>query len=99
MSASQPAAGHNLLIATSNAIHIHSRATKTLLFECATPDGILNARAAKDNSPILAVADSHLVILYDAQRGRHRKYKLKSGDVSNQNTEYRVYWIVLMQLF
>lgn len=84
MQPSRPAGGHNLFIATTNAIHIHSRVTKQLLFECAAPDGILNARAAKDNSPLLAVADNHLVILYDAKRGRDRQYKLRSCDVSWQ---------------
>ncbi|KAJ4293175.1 hypothetical protein N0V90_008457 [Kalmusia sp. IMI 367209] len=40
--------------------------------------GIVTARAAKDNSSLLAIADSQLVILHDPNRGPDRKYALKS---------------------
>jgi hypothetical protein len=60
---------------------LHTAYTSSLLFECDSPDGILNARAAKDNSNVLAIADDHVVVLYDAEHGRDRKYTLKSGDV------------------
>ncbi|KAF2877193.1 hypothetical protein BDV95DRAFT_463201, partial [Massariosphaeria phaeospora] len=71
---------HNLCVTTPSAIYFHTSSTRRRLFQCATPEGILNARAAKDNSGLLAVADSQLVILFDAARGRDREYRLKSGD-------------------
>ncbi|KAF1949947.1 hypothetical protein CC80DRAFT_554848 [Byssothecium circinans] len=67
----------SLLVATPGAIHSYSRSSQKPLFECAT-DGIVNARAARDNSSLLAIADSHLVILHDSERRRDRKYRLKS---------------------
>jgi hypothetical protein len=71
----------NLFIATPSAIYLHCRPEKKIVFGCATSNGILNARASKDNSSLLAVADSHLVILHDSKCGRDRQYELKSGDV------------------
>ncbi|KAF2751904.1 hypothetical protein M011DRAFT_498324 [Sporormia fimetaria CBS 119925] len=70
----------NLFIATPNAIHLHSRFEEKILFECEAPDGILNAKHSKDNSGILAVADSQVVIICDPQKGHNRQYKLKNGD-------------------
>jgi len=81
-----PQLPRNLFIVTPSAIYLHSQASKKLLFECETPDGILNARAAKDGSGLLAVADSQVVLLHDSERGNGRVYKLKSGDVSHFHT-------------
>jgi hypothetical protein len=81
MSTTHLPAHHNLFIVTPNAIHLYSRSKRRTLFECETSDGILNARAAKDNSALLAVADNHLVMLYDAAKGNDRQHKLKSGEV------------------
>jgi hypothetical protein len=79
-----PTAISQLFIATQNAIYLHSQLEKKLLFECATSDGILNARPSRDNSSLLAVADNHLVILHDFMRGKgNREYKLMSGDVGS----------------
>ena len=78
-----PTAISQLFIATPNAIYLHSQLEKKLLFECTTSDGILNAQASKDNSSLLAIADSHLVILHDSMRKMDREYKLMSGDVSS----------------
>jgi hypothetical protein len=72
---------NNLFITTPNAIYLHTDPEKRLLFECTTSDGIVNAKASKDNSGLLAIADSQLVILHDSMRGGNREYKLKSGDV------------------
>ena len=80
MSSSELPANLDLFIATPHAIHANAQSTRKLLFECAT-DGIVNARAAKDNSSLLAVADSHLVVLHDAARGTDKKYRLKSREV------------------
>ncbi|KAF2641745.1 hypothetical protein P280DRAFT_424235, partial [Massarina eburnea CBS 473.64] len=69
----------SLFIATPGAIQAYSRSGQKPLCECAT-DGIVNARAAKDNSSLIAVADSHLVILHDSARGHDRKYRLNNGE-------------------
>lgn len=77
-SADQLPANFQLFIATPSAIYTHDRlAREKKLFEC-TSDGIVNARAAKDDSSLLAVADSQLVILHDPTRRGDRKYALKS---------------------
>lgn len=75
---------HNLFIATPNATHLYCQDSKKLLFECEHSDGIVNARPAKDNSGLIAVADSYLVILYDVAQGKDKKYKLKKADVSRK---------------
>ncbi|KAF1947320.1 hypothetical protein EJ02DRAFT_334560, partial [Clathrospora elynae] len=41
---------HSLFIATPNAIHLQSQLNNQTLFECEKADGIVNARASKDNS-------------------------------------------------
>lgn len=81
MATGQLPADYNLFIATPDSIHYRSWSTQKLLFECAK-DGIVNARAAKDNSSLLAIADSHLVLLHDPARGDDRKYRLSSAEVS-----------------
>jgi hypothetical protein len=77
----QSVLGRGLFIATPNAVHLRSQLTDETLFECDAADGIANARASRDNSSVLAVADGQVVILHDATRGKDRKYKLKKGDV------------------
>lgn len=68
----------NLFIATPNAIYVHNcLAGERSLFGCSS-DGIVNARPAKDNSTLLAIADSQLVILHDPTRKGELKYALKS---------------------
>ncbi|KAI4653306.1 hypothetical protein J4E93_001068 [Alternaria ventricosa] len=70
----------SLFVATPNAIYLRSQLARKKLFECETANGIVNARASKDNSSLFAVADSQVVILHDATRSKDRKYKLKNGD-------------------
>lgn len=72
----------NLFIVTPETISLQAQLGDKTLFECETSDGIVNARASKNNSSLIAIADSHLVMLYDVARGRDKKYKLKNGDVS-----------------
>ncbi|KAF2681212.1 hypothetical protein K458DRAFT_275523, partial [Lentithecium fluviatile CBS 122367] len=79
MNTSRLPADFNLFIATPSAIHAYDQSSRRPLFECVT-DGIVNARAAKDNSSLLAIADSQLVILHDPTRGADRKYRLKSRE-------------------
>jgi len=73
---------HGLFIATPTAIHLRSRISEKVLFECETPGGIACARPSKDNSSLIAVADSHVVVLYDGLRGRKKRYRLSRADVS-----------------
>ncbi|KAF3035044.1 hypothetical protein E8E11_001029 [Didymella keratinophila] len=69
----------NLLITTPNSIHLRTPAGDKTVFECESDDGIVNACAAPDNSSLLAIADSHGVLLHDAAQPRNRKHKLKGG--------------------
>jgi hypothetical protein len=71
----------SLFVAAPNAIYSRSRLGRKTLFECETANGIVNARASKDNSSLFAVADGQVVILLDPTRNKDRKYKLKNGDV------------------
>ncbi|KAF1354553.1 hypothetical protein EJ07DRAFT_158453 [Lizonia empirigonia] len=70
----------SLFITTPNAIHLRSRTSSKLLFACESADGIVTARAPADNSSVLAVADSQVVILYDTTREQRTKHKLRGGD-------------------
>ena len=69
----------SLFVVTPNTIHHYSQQTSRILFECEATDGIVNARPSKDNSNLLAIADSHIVLLVDAYRSKDRQYKLQSG--------------------
>lgn len=73
---------HSLFIATPNALHLRSQARTELLFECDSSDSIVSARASTDNSDVLAIADSQIIILHSTTRRCERKYKLKGGYVS-----------------
>ncbi|PSN69980.1 hypothetical protein BS50DRAFT_618931 [Corynespora cassiicola Philippines] len=75
-----PHAGRNLFIATPGAAWLQKNSQRSLLFRCATSDGVVSARPSQDNSGLLAITDSHLVVLHDAARGTDRRCKLKSGD-------------------
>lgn len=81
--------GLNLFIATAASIRAYGRSTSRTLFECVT-DGIVNARAARDNSSLIAVADNHVVLLHDAARGTDRNYWLKNGEVSPNSPAFAV---------
>lgn len=72
----------SLFIATANTVYHYSQLTNKTLFECDNTDSIGNIRVSKDNSGLFAVADSQVVILYDASRSTTKRYNLKSGDVS-----------------
>lgn len=72
----------SLFITTPNAIHLRSRTGSKLLFACKSADGIATARAPADDSSVLAVADSQVIILYDTTREQRTKHKLRGGDVS-----------------
>lgn len=72
----------NLLITTPNAIYLRSQTSDKVVFECKSVDGIVSACAATDNSSLLAVADSQVVILHDTAQPREKKHKLNGGGVS-----------------
>jgi hypothetical protein len=78
--ASQLQLERSLFIVTPSTIRCASSDVSKTLFECDTPDGIVNAKVSRDNSSLFAVADSQVVVLCDAARDR-RNYKLKKGDV------------------
>lgn len=71
----------SLFVTTPNKIYLRTQLARETLFECETANGIVNARASKNNSSLFAIADGQVVILHDASRTKDRKYKLKSGDV------------------
>lgn len=71
----------SLFVTTPNKIYLRTQLARETLFECETANGIVNARASKDNSSLFAIADGQVVILHDASRTKDRKHKLKSGDV------------------
>lgn len=71
----------SLFIATPNTIHYRSQLGNRTLFQCDTVDGIANARVSRDNSSLLAVADSQVVILHDVARGKDSVYRLKNEEV------------------
>lgn len=75
---------HSLFIVTSNKIIHHASSVKEALFECEYAGSIVNARASKDNSSVVAVADSQVVILYDAAHRKDKTYKLKNGHVGRR---------------
>lgn len=75
----------NLLITTPKAIHLRTLAGDKTIFECESADGIVYACAAPGNSSLLAIADSHGVILHDTTQPRERKHKLKGASVSRND--------------
>lgn len=73
----------NLLITTPNTVHLRSQTGDRVVFQCESADGIAKAYAATDNSSVLAIADSQVVVLHDTTRPREKKHKLSGGDVSS----------------
>ena len=49
--------------------------------------GIVAARKVPNKSDLLAVADSHVVILHDVSQGMRRSYRLKGSDVMVMSPE------------
>lgn len=83
-----------LLITTSNAIHLRSQTGGRIVFECESAEGIMNACATTDNSSLLAVADSQLVLLHDTAQTRVKKHKLRykdAGSIDPHRTEAHSY--------
>ncbi|KAF2727416.1 hypothetical protein EJ04DRAFT_595011 [Polyplosphaeria fusca] len=82
----------SLFIATPSSILIHSSSgsgfEQSIAFKCGAADGIVNAIPAQDNSGLIAVADSHLVLLHELNRGEEKEYRLKSGFVSKESLAF-----------
>lgn len=72
----------NLLITTPDAIHLYSQKGDRVLFDCEGADGIVNARAAPDNSSLLAIASRQIVLLHDTIHSREKQHKLEGKEVN-----------------
>ncbi len=73
-------ASHQLIITTPKKIFIWSRHGITPIFESGSR-GIVAARKTAAGGGLLAVADSHIVLLHDMKKWNERRYKLKGSDV------------------
>ena len=73
----------SLLIATPNAIILHSQNVNETLLECDTADGIVHTRVSRGKRNLIAVSSSHSVLLCDTARIRNRKRKLSTGHVGS----------------
>ncbi|KAF1923371.1 uncharacterized protein M421DRAFT_406859, partial [Didymella exigua CBS 183.55] len=70
---------YNLLITTPNTVLLRTLQGDQTIFECESANGIVNARAATNNSSLLAIADRHVVILHNTARPREKKHRLTGG--------------------
>lgn len=82
--------GSSLFISTPNTVRIASQQTDQIIFQCETRDGVVCARPAKDNSKLIAVADSHVVLLHDAGENGDRRYILKNSDVRSDSFHIKI---------
>ncbi|KAF2148800.1 hypothetical protein K461DRAFT_232312, partial [Myriangium duriaei CBS 260.36] len=78
---------HHLLITTPGAIYAWDRTGVRKIFK-SSKNGILAAKASKDGSNVLAVADSQVVILHDCRRRREESWGLSSSDGHVRLLEY-----------
>ncbi|PSK50399.1 Calcipressin-like protein [Elsinoe australis] len=78
---------HHLLITTPGAIHAWDCYGIHKIFN-SSRQGILAAKASKDGSQILAVADSQVVVLHDCRRNREESWGLNSSDGHVRLLEY-----------
>lgn len=72
--------GAHLLITTSKAIYSWSASGLVTAFRSGS-GGIVAAKQAGDGSNTLAVVDSEVVVLHDAERGMDRSYRLRGTEV------------------
>lgn len=69
-----------LIVTTTKAVFSWSSNGITRLFSSGSK-GIVAARKASNDDGLLAVADSHVVVLHDIRKGMQKSYKLKGSDV------------------
>ncbi len=87
----------SLFIATPNAIHLRSQTGANVIFECESAEGITNARVSTDNSSLIAIADSQVVLLHDTARKREKRLRLKGGGVSDKRDDNFTCVLILAQ--
>ena len=71
---------YHLNVTTENRVHAWFSSGVREAF-ASRDGGIVTTIEAKDGSGILAIADSHIVVLHDAKGLAHQRYKLKGKDV------------------
>ncbi|PNS21890.1 hypothetical protein CAC42_488 [Sphaceloma murrayae] len=78
---------HHLLITTAGAIYAWDQYDCYKIFT-SSRRGIRAAKASKDGSQVLAVADSQTVVLHDCRRNREESWGLNSPDDTTRLLEY-----------
>ncbi|RMY74365.1 hypothetical protein D0862_14124 [Hortaea werneckii] len=70
---------HHLLITTPSSVQAWDAAGLHTIFN-SSRSGIVAAREAKDGSGVLAVADKHVVVLHDTNRGQEQSWGLNADE-------------------
>ena len=81
-------ASHHLVVTTARGVYVWVEGQCHKIFSSQS-DGIVNAKKLQADEELLAVADSHLVILYNYKQGIEQTYKLRRED------QVRQLWISL----
>lgn len=71
---------HHLLVTTPKGIYTWDSHGASEIFQSHS-QGIVAAKQAKNGSGLLAVADSHVVVLHDVKKGMRNSYRLKGSNV------------------
>ncbi|KAF4549777.1 Hypothetical protein D9617_20g028330 [Elsinoe fawcettii] len=79
--------GSHLLITTPGAIHAWDNLGMHKIFN-SSRQGILATKASKDGKQVLAVANSHVVVLHDCKRNREESWGLSSPEGHSRLLEY-----------
>ncbi|OCL01606.1 hypothetical protein AOQ84DRAFT_393547, partial [Glonium stellatum] len=72
--------GYHLLIVTHSGILAWNQTSLTRIFSSGSSGGILAAKKAANETGLLAIADSQVIILHDVQRGRDKNYCFKGAE-------------------
>ncbi|KAL9614519.1 MAG: hypothetical protein Q9167_000969 [Letrouitia subvulpina] len=70
---------HHLLVTTPKGVYTWDSHGATEVFR-SDSQGVVAAKQAKNGSGLLAVADSHIVVLYDVKKGMNNSYRLKDSN-------------------
>lgn len=76
---------YKLIVTTTSGVYTWDRSGISQIFRSGS-EGIVAAKKLDDNSDMLAVADSHVVILHDIEKGNQRSYRLKGSEVCESET-------------
>lgn len=71
---------YHLLIVTHSSVLAWNQAGLTPIFSSGPAGGILAAKKAANDTGLLAIADSQVVILHDIQRGRDKNYRFRGTE-------------------